>query len=80
MGMEMVLGERTRTTSPLRIPTSWRRQSATRSTAIHKSEKLMRWSVAASMKAVLPRYVWEEMNVVMSSDSFEGSANGLRLL
>ena len=55
IGMYMEFGERMRTTSPLRIPTSWWRHSATRSTALQRSEKLKLWPVAASMKAVVPR-------------------------
>jgi len=79
VGKKMELGERSKTTSPLRIPKS-DKADETDSTDFHTSEKVKRSPVDASMYAVVTWCARAEMKVVMSSVSFAGNGVGLRLL
>lgn len=75
----MEFGESMRMTWPLRIP-MLESEVVTESTAFHTSEKVRWRPVAASMRAVVQWWEWEEMKVVMLMDWLIGKAIGLRLL
>ncbi|TKY57586.1 hypothetical protein E2542_SST14636 [Spatholobus suberectus] len=78
-GNWMELGDRMRTTLPFRIPMS-DSDAATPSTARHSCLYVTWRPVAASMKAVVPRWAREEMKVVTSKELLGGTGRRLRLL
>lgn len=76
----MELGERRRTTSPLRIEKRVERAVAREETERQRAGKEMLWPVAASMRAVVPEWWREEMKAVTERWGVVGRGMGLRLL